>query len=328
MSCELHRSSAYSSDLRWPMVHQIEGLEIPYRQVAENLSVDPSTVHRTVAKFRESGNVDRKRYPANHGTAVLTEIDKFIILDAFINKPDTYLHEMKYLLLQETGTDVHISTIMRFLQSSNFTRKKISIVPKQRSDILRAEFLLLMSIFRGHSDFFIFVDESGADRRSCLRRYGYSLRGHPATCRKILVRGERISAIAAISTSGLLDCYTTSKTVNSVTFSDFILSGLLPHLMPFNGTNPHSVVVLDNASIHHVDEVVELMESTGALVQFLPPYSPDLNPIEEAFSKVKYTLKANEIVSDILDPETLFLYSFNSISKEDCINWIRHAGYV
>uniref|UniRef100_A0A1X7UKH8 Tc1-like transposase DDE domain-containing protein n=1 Tax=Amphimedon queenslandica TaxID=400682 RepID=A0A1X7UKH8_AMPQE len=55
---------------------------------------------------------------------------------------------------------------------------------------------------------------------------------------------------------------------------------------------------MDNASIHHVDEVIDKIESTGAIVQFLPPYSPDLNPIEEAFSKVKANLKKNESLID------------------------------
>lgn len=64
--------------------------------------------------------------------------------------------------------------------------------------------------------------------------------------------------------------------------------------MPFNGTNPHSVIVLDNASIHHVDKVVELLHSLGALVLFLPPYSPDYNPIE-AFSKVKSLIRDYEV---------------------------------
>ena len=59
---------------------------------------------------------------------------------------------------------------------------------------------------------------------------------------------------------------------------------LLPILLPFDGgDNPCSVVILDNASIHHVEAVTQLISATGALVQFLPPYSPDLNPIEEAF---------------------------------------------
>ena len=61
----------------------------------------------------------------------------------------------------------------------------------------------------------------------------------------------------------------------------FIDLCLLPHLMPFNGTNPNSIVVMDNCAIHHVYEIVELIKSVGALVLYLPPYSPHLMPIEE-----------------------------------------------
>ncbi len=55
--------------------------------------------------------------------------------------------------------------------------------------------------------------------------------------------------------------------------------------MPFDGNNPHSVVILDNCSIHHVEGITEMMQEVGALVQFLHPYSPNYNPIEEAFQK-------------------------------------------
>ena len=64
--------------------------------------------------------------------------------------------------------------------------------------------------------------------------------------------------------------------------------------MPFNGINPRSVVLLDNASIHHTHWPIELIESVGALVHFIPPYSPDLDPVEELFSKVKACLKEND----------------------------------
>ena len=58
--------------------------------------------------------------------------------------------------------------------------------------------------------------------------------------------------------------------------------------MPFGGKNPHSIVEMDNASIHHnIDGISEVITAAGALLNFLPPYSPDYNPIEEAFSKVK-----------------------------------------
>ena len=75
--------------------------------------------------------------------------------------------------------------------------------------------------------------------------------------------------------------------VNGERFEEFIKSCLLPTLQPFNGINAHSVVIMDNASIHHVDGVTDLMETqAGAWLLFLPPYCPDLNPIEEVFRAI------------------------------------------
>ena len=94
-----------------------------------------------------------------------------------------------------------------------------------------------------------------------MRRYGYSLRGKPARSQKLLVRGKRVSAIGALSASGMLGCHMVEGSVNADTLKEFIEKSLLPNLcLAFNGTNPHSVVVMDNCSIHHV--VIKLIEST------------------------------------------------------------------
>lgn len=82
-----------------------------------------------------------------------------------------------------------------------------------------------------------------------------------------------------------MDVSITTQSVDGDAFFNFIERSLLPNLLPFNGTNSRSVVVLDNASIHLVPEVESLIEETGAIAIYLPPYSPDLNPIEECFSK-------------------------------------------
>ena len=176
------------------------------------------------------------------------------------------------------------------------------------------------------SDMFIFVDETGADNRNIIRKYGYSLHGKPLQSHKMLVRGERVSAIACLSVAGLLDVKMLRGTTDGDIFYQFVQTHLLPHLMPFNGTNPHSVVVLDNCTVHHVPEVVKSIEDVGSLVLFLPPYSPDFNPIEEAFSKVKSVLKSYESnnIQRISDVETLLLMSFLEITPEDCIGWINH----
>ena len=171
---------------------------------------------------------------------------------------------------------------------------------------------------------FIFVDESGADRRDALRKYAYSWKGSPAKSCKLLVRGEHITAIALMSCNGILDCKIVHGSVNGEIFYNFVQSNILPHLMPFNGTNPHSVVVLDNAAIHHIDGIKTMIEEVGALVLFLPPYSPDYNPIEEAFGKVKSLTKAyeQELESGEMDIEDIVLASFSHISPEDCTGWI------
>ena len=149
-----------------------------------------------------------------------------------------------------------------------------------------------------------------------MRRYAYSFIRKPATAQRWLVRGERLSTIAMMSTAGVLDCKIVTGSVNGDVFYEFVESCLLPHLMPFNGINPHSVVVLDNASIHHVEGIMSMVEEVGALVLFLPPYSPDYNPIEELFSKVKCTIKQYEM--DEMDLEEIILAAYASVTEEDC----------
>ena len=145
-----------------------------------------------------SMTVDKRKHPPNSGTAVLTDIDKLIIIET---RPDIYLREITEVLVNETGTHVDVSTIWRFLHSSNITRQKMVLVAKQRSEFLRGVYLQDMQIFNGHPEMLIFVDETGADRRNCLRRFGYSIRGKPPVSKKLLVRGQRVKAI---STSGVV----------------------------------------------------------------------------------------------------------------------------
>ena len=70
---------------------------------------------------------------------------------------------------------------------------------------------------------------------------------------------------------------------------------------PFNGQDSHSVVVMDNCAIHHTEPIASITQEVGSLVHYLPPYSPDLNPIESAFSKVKLELQQLEedVTADI-----------------------------
>ena len=129
---------------------------------------------------------------------------------------------------------------------------------------------------------------------------------------------------------GIHDVYITEGTVNGEKFADFVKSCLLPVLKPFNYSNSHSVVIMDNASIHHVQEVVDLIETrAGARVCFLPPYSPDLMPAERVFSQVKSLLKQNhELFQICLDPRAYLALAFGMITHEDCNGHILNCGYI
>ena len=99
--------------------------------------------------------------------------------------------------------------------------------------------------------------------------------------------------IVAMSTRSIEDAAIHEGNINGEIFSDFISWSFVPLLQPFDGKNSKSVVVMDNASINHVEEVATNTQNTGAILHYLPPYSPDYNPLEESFSKVNW--KLNEV---------------------------------
>ena len=104
---------------------------------------------------------------------------------------------------------------------------------------------------------------------------------------RFLVKGKRVSCIAAIACDRLVALEATTTTVDAQILFDFVRGSLIPNMLPIDGSSPRSVAVMDNCSIHHADSVKELFRQVGVLLIFLPPYSPDLNPIELAFAKVK-----------------------------------------
>ena len=305
------------------MVWQREVLGYKYQTVAQNLNVDLSTVWRVVKLFQNFGSVDKKHYSRSVSQKLTPPLELHLLHCVLMN-PGIYLREIQQDLYEITGTEVSPSAICRFFQRVGFSRQKLKLVAKQRDDFLRAQFSCDVAMYK--PEMLIFLDETGSDKRNTLRKYGYSLRGKPAVSQKLLVRGKRVSAIAFMSVCGVLDLKIVEGTVDSDTYCDFVEKVLLPHLMPFDGTNPHSVVIVDNCSIHHNEVALQMIQEVGAIVQFLPPYSPDYNPIEEAFSKVKAEMRAMEKEAQVTDIETIALAAFSCITVGDCNQWIKDSA--
>ena len=246
MSCESHRTWAYHPDLRWRMVYQKYALAIPVKTISSNLLVDQSTVRRTLRLFDNTGMVDKKAY--NSASRKMSITDQLYLLELVIENPGMYLTEMKKEL-HARGINVDESTICRFLKEANFSKKKMRLVAMQRSEELRAKYLSEVVLY--NPNMLVFIDETGSNRKDAMRKFGYSPRGQRCITKKFLVRGQRVSAIAALSSERVLDVKFIYSSVSGETFTKFIEQNLLPHLLPFNGYNPNSVVVLDNASVHY-----------------------------------------------------------------------------
>ena len=91
-----------------------------------------------------------------------------------------------------------------------------------KKKLLRAQYQIDMQVYLGHPELLVFIDETGADNRDCMRRFGYSLCGKPARAQKLLWRGHRVSAVVAMSQAGVLDCHVTTGTVDADVFDHFI----------------------------------------------------------------------------------------------------------
>jgi len=199
-----------------------------------------------------------------------------------IHSPWFYLDEIREFLIEAFHVDIALSTISTALRRIKFTRKKLRVEAAQRNQVLRAAWQYSLRCFTANQ--LIFVDESGSDNRTGDRAYGYGLRGAITRVRRWLKYHDRVSALPAYTIDGYLTASTFPGTCNADIFEQFIIDELLPLCNPYPG--PLSVIVMDNASIHHAgrDRIEHACLAHHVWILFLPPYSPDFNPIEESFS--------------------------------------------
>jgi transposase len=156
----------------------------------------------------------------------------------------------------------------------------------------------------------VFVDEMGTNT-SLAPLYGWSRRGRRAYLKAPRNWGTNLTLLASITLEGA-----TTREV----FEAYLEHVLAPSL------RPGQVVVMDNLSAHKGGRVKELIESRGCELLYLPPYSPDLNPIEQAFSKVKGLLRRVEARTRVLLIEAIG-QALSAITARDTRGFFDHCGY-
>ena len=324
-TAEPGRKSPYGHDLRWRVVWQRLAFEATFLQIAERLSISVSTAQRIYTLFEITGDVSPKLKGPRRSMRKLDDYMELFVIGIVLEKPPLLLSELCKLIYDHSGIAVSEATVCRLLHRHGITRQKIKQVALQRSFYLRGCFMAQVLLY--HRSMFVWLDESGCDKRNFMRKYGYSIRGQTPRCHRLLLRGTRISVIAAMASDGLVACECTTGSVDSQKFFDFVRGSLIPHMHSFDGSSPKSIVIMDNCSIHRVPEITRLFAAVGILVMYLPPYSPDYNPIEEAFGFLKsYLRHHDELIQSLSDPTIVIREGLSKI-KEHCNNWITYSGY-
>lgn len=167
----------------------------------------------------------------------------------------------------------------------------------------------------------VFVDESGVNL-AMTRRYGRALRGEQVYAERPGNRGENISLLGALSLDGLIATMSIPGSVNTDVFMTYLQEVLAPQL--WTG----AMLIMDNLPVHKAKAVHQVIEATGAQLIFLPPYSPDLSPIELCWSKLKQGLRTAKARNREALDQALTQIVTQSISQDDVWGWFTHCGLL
>ena len=166
---------------------------------------------------------------------------------------------------------------------------------------------------------FVFLDETGS-HLGYTPTHAWAMRGRRAYATSPANRGENKTVVAALTLDGIGPRLRFDGAMTTARFEGYVRYCLAPTL------RPGQVVVADNLKAHHSPAVRAAIEARGARFLPLPAYSPDFNPIEEAFSKVKQSLRRAQARTDD-DLRAATWAAFATITPADAAGWFAHCGY-
>jgi transposase len=309
--------ASYSQDLRQRVIDCVERNEGSLRQIARRFLVSLSFVVRLLQTYRRTGSLDPKP-PAGGHPAALGPDDLERLKELVRQQPDATLEELR----QRLGGSCSIMAIWRALEQLRLPGKK---------KVFRAQEQDSPEVQQKRQDFreelagldprrLIFIDESGANT-SMTWTYGRAPVGE-RVYGTVPGHWETITLTCGLRLSGVTEAIVFAGATNADTFEQYVEQVLVPELRPAD------VVIWDNLKAHQAEELVEAVEGAGARVVPLPPWSPDMTPIEEMFSKVKGALRsAGARTKEAV--YTAFASALHDVTPEDIAGWFQsRAAYA
>ncbi|KAH9446422.1 hypothetical protein Pst134EA_011271 [Puccinia striiformis f. sp. tritici] len=280
----------YSPDLKWAAVRaRLDGKNLAEINLSLGATISRDSLSRWTGLYERTQAVvcNPDTYLTRGRPFELMQEDLDFVKDLVTEKPSLYADEIQRRLTEEHGITVSVSTILNTLHGRlNMSKKTMRTFNRRQDALEQAHYIWQVGSLP--SNYLVFVDESGVCLEAVQRTQGWAEVGERTPRVERERSTHRFNIIPAISTSGLVAHMVQEETVERNDFEFYLEQILLPAMNPFPG--PNSVLIMDNAQIHHNGLVADLVEERGCLLIYLPAYSPEFNPIEKAFSVYKSTL--------------------------------------
>ena len=306
----------YSVDLRERVLKDCDH-GMSSEDAARKYSVSISWVYSLRKQRRETGNIaPRKR---QQGVNLKLSPYEAEVRQLVADHPDATLVELHSMLSNKDN--VTVVTLHNFLHHLKITWKKKTLVAEEQ---LRPDIVAQREEWQTFQEFIdaamlVFIDETWA-KTNMSPLYGRAERGKRVVDYVPHGHWKTTTFLAALRYDGLTAPMTLDGAINGDYFLAYVKQVLVPTL------KEGDIVVMDNLSSHKVAGVKEAIESVGAKVLYLPPYSPDFNPIENVFSKLKTLVRKSktrtmeELWNKLGELSDVF-------SPEECANYFKNAGY-
>ena len=307
----------YPIELRERAVRAYETGNESQTVVAARFTVNPWTLLRWVARQRETGSV--APWPKRGGR--VSPVDSAELEAVVGDTPDATTEELTqaYNGRVPRSDRVHRSSILRALHRRGFVfKKRPRPAELDRPDVQARRDAFLAWVENVDPDRLVFIDESGANL-AMGRSHAWVPRGTVHVESRPMNWGANLTMIGAIRVDRWLTLSTAWEAVNADRFVEWVAQRLVPHL------RVGDIVVMDNLRAHKDARVRPLIEHAGATLEFLPPYSYDLNPIEPAWALIKRIRTLAPRTATAL--RTAAQQAWRVIRPDHCDSWYAHAGY-
>jgi transposase len=299
----------FSRDLRQRIVDTISRREGTMAQIAQRFLVSVSFVTRLWQLYRATGSVEPRPHGGGH-PAVLTPEDLRRLGEFIADRPDATLAECR----DHLGSSCSPATISRALARLGLPRKKkVPRAAEQGSpDVQERRREFCEELAGVDPRRLVFVDECGANT-AMTRIYGRAPAGQRVYT-DAPGRWDSVTMTCGVRLGGPMAALAFPGATTAFKFEDYVAEVLVPEL------RRGDVVIWDNVKPHQSEEAIEAVESAGARVVPLPPYSPDLSPIEEMISKVKNVMRsAAARTTDAV--YAAFASGLHDVTLEDIAGW-------